>query len=200
MRYLLFVCLFAMTLPGFGAAGQRDTRGQRASDSTNKPREKVGRQATEDKDRAATTEITTTETVTVDSQICPIDKVKTQLSSYCATVVCDSSMALVSALKLGGTNVDSLDSACQVLIWKEISNRLNMTFLTFKMECDKMNQEYVGAIEEWQTKYNEMAELQAKTKKQRNVAIGVGATTTVGGTIGGYILGQKNPAVSSTDR
>lgn len=198
MRILLFICLFAMSLPVFAAAGQRDMRGMRNPElEARRSREKVERKTSTDSKARATTETVVSEMVTIDAQPCPIDKIKTQLSSYCATVVCNSAASLLGALKLGGTNVKSLDSSCQVMVWEEIANRLSATFMTFKMECDKMNRDYASAIEEWQSKYNEMAELQGKTKKQRNVAIGVGAATTVGGTIGGYILGQKNPTPPS---
>ncbi|MBN2675834.1 MAG: hypothetical protein JXR30_01120 [Alphaproteobacteria bacterium] len=118
---------------------------------------------------------------------CPIQDVKTKLNGYCMNVICDSSVGMISALKLGGINVDSFDGACQGQIWKEVATRVEFTYQSFKMECDRMNQEYAGAIDEWKKKFDEMSAQKDSMKKK--AIIGTAAGTAVGGGLG--ILGGK---------
>lgn len=184
-KILLFLILIFICPAVFSGAGQRDTRGQLGNHENLQKDDKDAKYA-----RMNPPEIKT-DVAVIEKKPCPIDKIKSQLTAYCATVVCGSSSELISAIRLGGTDLSTIDDACQALVWQEIASRLDSTFLTFKSECDRMNSDYATAINEWKKKYDDMAEAQKKAKTQRNIAIGTGAATTVGAGLGGFFMGKK---------
>ncbi|MHA1541275.1 MAG: hypothetical protein ACTSXL_05775 [Alphaproteobacteria bacterium] len=190
---LLLLCVFSVSV--FAKAGSKDLRdmkarrGQREKKESNYARMNPPASAVVDP---------ATIIAKKESSPCPIDKIKTQLTAYCATVVCSDSASIISAIQLGGTNLDKIDGDCQALVWQAIATRLENTFSTFKTECDRMNTEYAGAIGQWKKKYDEMVKSKDKAKKQRNIAVGVGSATTLGGTIGGFLLGKNQNAPAKT--
>ncbi len=198
MKKIALFCIFSLlSSTGFSAAGQRDTRGKR---NTFEKERKVTKRENPAEQARMNPPANDPVVVEKKSSPCPIAKIKTQLNSYCATVVCSSSSALISAIRLGGTNLDTIDGDCQAQVWQEISSKLETTFNTFKSECDGMNSEYASAIELWKKKYDEMAIAHKKMKKQRNIVGGVGAATTVGGTIGGFLFGKKQNAPEKEEK
>ncbi len=185
---LLLLCVFSVSV--FAKAGSQDLRdmkarrGQREKKSNYYARMKPPTDAVVDP--------ATIIGGKSKSLPCPIDKIKNSLQAYCNTIVCSNSNSIVGAIKLK-YDLDKIDGDCQALVWQAIATRLEKTFTTFKTECDRMNTEYAGAIGQWKKKHDDMVKLKDKAQKQRNIAIGSGAVSTIGSGVAGFFLGKNQP-------
>ena len=205
--FILVGGIFLFSSESYALAGQRDKREERVSPAASQAARRDASAEARRADSARTnppvnTPITgtTSGAIEVVAKPCPIEKVKMQLATYCAASVCDSSMGISGALKLAGINIDGLDGNCQANIWKEIAGRVEMTYRSFKIECDRMNSDYSAAIEDWKTKYDEMAAKQAKTKKAAIIGTAGGAAGGIGlGILGKTLWDNKNKTTTTEE-